>query len=528
MTPPAKPKDRHLVTGFAVVTTASLLVCLFSNFSSISQALNIFFCSDTLYLPSVYKDLFIDKNSLKGWHLNPAPNYFPDMTFYFFLMFITGNFIVSSFLFSLLQYLALGLVFVKLFRLIYPLHSVYYRAFIYTIMAFFLLEPLFFSKDFLNVYYLITNASHTGAFLMSMVCFFLTLKYVSEARPVFMICLFFAGSAAIVSDPLFIVLYTLPAVITCGFLSKRTGRKRAVTVILIAFLLTVVGLIFYKYLETNEYRILNKTKDALNFDIISGQFGIFFAQVHYYLSKFGVWALAICLFLVSMGLMILLLLKPEKEAVQPPLKTFYALYSIVFSICTICAPMLTGKYIGYDCLRYNIYPVYLSALSIAIFAASRAGTGNFPEKARWVILSANGLLLVVALWQLKVYGLRDYFNYYPDIAKEMDALAEKENLVYGVANYWDAHKISMFSKRGVKVCAVFDNISAYGHVANDQWFYKNIFNFVVLNNFKDTTLYRQKLKNIRVISDSPQLHAIKTAPFRYFKWMGYEVQNIND
>ena len=38
-----------------------------------------FLNSDTMYLPSIYYDIFKDGNSINTFHLNPAPNFFPDM-----------------------------------------------------------------------------------------------------------------------------------------------------------------------------------------------------------------------------------------------------------------------------------------------------------------------------------------------------------------------------------------------------------------------------------------------------------------
>ena len=66
-----------------------LLLVVFSSFND--SAYNFFFNSDTLYLPSVYKDLFIDGYGIKGWELNPSPNFFPDMSVYFLLSYFIGD-----------------------------------------------------------------------------------------------------------------------------------------------------------------------------------------------------------------------------------------------------------------------------------------------------------------------------------------------------------------------------------------------------------------------------------------------------
>jgi hypothetical protein len=80
-----------------------LIIVLFSRLSP--NDLKIYFNSEALYLPSLYRDLFIDHNPLIGWHLNPALGFFPDVIVYFILMFFSGNFILASILFSILQFI---------------------------------------------------------------------------------------------------------------------------------------------------------------------------------------------------------------------------------------------------------------------------------------------------------------------------------------------------------------------------------------------------------------------------------------
>src|SRR3954471_21858303 len=91
----------------ALVFTCVITVAFFSHLYFNGVEWDLFLSSDALYLPSLYQDILIDKNSVADWHLNPAPNFFPDMAAYFILRFVCGNFIWSTFVFALLQVLAL-------------------------------------------------------------------------------------------------------------------------------------------------------------------------------------------------------------------------------------------------------------------------------------------------------------------------------------------------------------------------------------------------------------------------------------
>ena len=96
----------------SLILVVFLILSIFSTLDE--QSYNWFFSTDTLYLPSIYKDLFIDGGTLDGWHFNPAPNFFPDMLVYFLLMFITGSFLLSTAFFAVMQYVFI----IVLFRLV--------------------------------------------------------------------------------------------------------------------------------------------------------------------------------------------------------------------------------------------------------------------------------------------------------------------------------------------------------------------------------------------------------------------------
>ena len=46
--------------------------------------------SDQLYLPSLYRDIFVDHGSLRDWALPPAPSFFPDLVLYAIAERLTG------------------------------------------------------------------------------------------------------------------------------------------------------------------------------------------------------------------------------------------------------------------------------------------------------------------------------------------------------------------------------------------------------------------------------------------------------
>ena len=126
-----------LITIIGFSGSLLLVLAVFSNFNQF--AFDVFFNSDTLYLPSIYKDIFQEHNLLKDWQLNPSPNFFPDMLLYFIFMFFTNNFIISSFIFAIIQYAIILYILTKIFKEILPNQSKNWHSLIYLFMSIFLL-----------------------------------------------------------------------------------------------------------------------------------------------------------------------------------------------------------------------------------------------------------------------------------------------------------------------------------------------------------------------------------------------------
>jgi len=113
--------------------------------------------------------------------------------------------------------------------------------------------------------------------------------------------------------------------------------------------------------------------------------------------------------------------------------------------------------------------------------------------------------------------LNEYFSYSPKIVKSLDEKKDVGQLKYGVANYWDAKVITLFSKKGIRVYPVNDNLIPYDHVTNENCFYaKNAeFNFFIINHVLDTTLYRNKIGSQGTFHQYGDAQVIMLPVFRY-------------
>ena len=493
------------------------MFAVFSNFGQFQ--LESFFSSDTLYLPSIYKDVFTDGHSLEGWHLNPSPNFFPDMVLYFLLMGVSANFITASFIFALIQYVFILYLFTKLFNELFPNRSKHWYTPIYVLFSVFLLEYLFFTKDFSYSFFLISNSYHTGSFVMSLVCFLFSVRYYKYFTLKYLLLLFVLGVLCIVSDRLFIILYTVPVIVSSFFLIRHIKLKHIVLLWLTSILSLVAGLAWFKVIGSGNYIYFDEPHKMIAFNDIKSSYDIFSGQILAYAGEAGFKSFSIYLFMFSFIGMAFLFFYTRRT--NNLLLYFYSVFSIVYSIVVLAAPIINGNYSGVDTLRYNIYPFYLGPLNSIILAAFMVKNNSFLKNMKYVAGLAGVSLLAVGLYFTNGTGLRAYFNYYPETVQWLDNIAEEKGLLCGAGNYWDAKKTTLFSKKGVKLYAVFDDMALYEHVANQNWFYNHTFNFILLNKFRDTVSYQKSILTHEVIEEEKDIILVKTNTFTYKKDKGY-------
>jgi hypothetical protein len=476
--------------------------------------LETFFNTDSLYLPSVYKDLFTDGHALKGWVFNPAPNFFPDMLLYFFLMLICGNsFIIASFVFSVIQVLVLLYVMLRLFKSLMPGHPEHWHSLIFLLLTFFIMEYLFFTREYYYSFYILSNAFHTGSFVMGMLCLWMSLRYFTKPSAWLLVCLFMIGVLCVISDRLFLLFYTIPAFSTTLFFVRRFKRKHVLFFTGTLLLSAALGLMSLHVLSQGDYFYIDKPHKLMAFGDMQESFRIYSGQIGGYLSEFGFKSITICLSMAAFTGMIFLFFRARKSGYW--LLCYYIAFSTVFSILVIGSPIINGNYTGYDTLRYNIYPFYLMPLNLTILLAYTLKHKTILRYAKPFGLVVYLLFFISACRMVDGNFLYKYFSYYPDKARLLDTLKERLDLKCGLAGYWDAKPMTMFSKKEVRLYAAFPDLNYQSHVANTQWYSTSTFNYLLMPDPVDTALYRQKLRSVQVLKTGLGFSIVTTPDFTF-------------
>ncbi len=491
-----------------------LLICFFCQLERIGTG--NYFNSDSLYLPSIYRDIFVDGNSFKSWHLNGAPNFFPDMLVYFVIIFFSGgNLIIASFIFSLVQFFFILFLFVKIFKAILPGRSARFYSIIYLFQSLWLLEVFYFSGNFIFVYFLLSNSYHTGSFVMTLCSFLIVIDFLKSPTKLKLLALFVLVLLSAFSDRLFILLFFVPLIFSCLFFFRKRFWPM-VQLVLFCGGACWLSTWLYDAINATNYIYFFEPDLHLSVERTTAAYNLFFHLAKEYTFDFGYRSICIYLFVVSIGGLIFILATKRKK-IDGILK-FFVLFTLSQSMVVLFAPVVIGNFTGYDCLRYNIYPLYLTGLNLAVVFAVGF---RFPAKVKllsaYITLILAFFMLISGFANFNYRGLQNFFSYYPETAKRLDEVAEKHGLLNGVANFWYAKSTSMFSKRGIRVVAVYDGLFPYLPITNENWFFNqnNKFNFVLLNNFTDTSQYKGKLLQYDKLYDEEKFKLVKTNEFTF-------------
>ncbi len=534
-----KNKYLHLhdktIFAISILLNIIFIILVFANLNE--HQIYTYLNSDTLYLPSIFKDLFIDKSGLYGWHLNGAPNFFPDMILYFIINAIFKNFILSMFIFSIIQYSAILLLFYKLFKTLNINIKLIHISAANLIMLLFFFVSLI-TKDFVFTFYLLSVSYHLGAFVMTVLCLIFTFNYINKNDNKFLYYLLFFGTLATISDRLFIIMYTLPLLSLSILFFFKQYKKTFIKLFSTILSFTALGLIIFKILKTSSYiHIISLSWKFLNIGNIKNSFNIMMGQHLKYISLLDLRGLIVILsmisFLIILGILannLYKLFKSKEINNSIIIETAYLLFSTSFCLIVFFMPVINGNYVSWAMLRYNIYVFYLCIFNYAYILYF------FSEK-KYIITKVLQTTIIIATIFLVFISIRisgkteikqnltKFFNYYPTKVKNIDEAAEKNNLKFGVANYWYAKYITMFSKQDIRLYTVHDNLCPWYHVMNENWYYKNEkgkfknpeFTFIISNSINKDII----TKKLGIAKDTIQcdndIQILKYEVFKYDK-----------
>jgi hypothetical protein len=500
------------------------------------QAMYLFENSDALYMPALYQDLFVHRSGLSVWHLNGAPNFFPEMLLFFPLMAVLKSTSLTIMVYGVVQMLLIMFLMDRFLHLADMQISKITR---YLVLLSFLLFPLsaVLNEGVLIPSQLLLAGYHAGFLVNSLLAAVLALSYLKYGGWHKLLILGLLTLVAVISDKLFIMGFVAPCILSSLLHLFQKGKKKSYLVLItLAGLTTLLALFIYRMMNfLPAIDMISTGTKMFQFDQIPKAMGNFLHHMKSVIIEYPIQRLlllATLLFILGAPVFLIRHLSLYlARKLNPGMDNSYALilYLSLFVLLILFTPIINGYYVGRSLIRYNYAAlvigaagfVYLAAVLLSSYKAPRWFKKYFTRACTTLLLA---ILLMVGVKNQALKGLRNYVNHYPESVRVLDELKREHGLAYGLSGYWQAKHSTMFSRNNLRLYAVSNgSFKPSYHVTNENWFHDGgkgshanpVFNFLETSAFNDTEKLKELFgKHIDTLYDQNDLLVIKVPDFK--------------
>ena len=521
---------------FSFVLTAFLVLLLFSIVQD-KHAIRIYFNSDTLYLPSLFQDIFVHRSGIADWHLNAAPNFFPDMLLYFLLMSVLKKTALTSMVYSIIQVLILLVLINWSIRVLIPRISYSGLLLINFTFLLILVSPVCGEGNLIPAQVLLP-AYHCGFFINSLLSFVLMFRTIQTGKRWMLVVMGILVVVAVISDRLYIVGFVIPAmVVSVMNIIRRPSERRFIWVILMTIFSTLLGLFLFRMLKVaTSLHIIGTSWKMFNFENIAGSFQVLLNHMKAVIIQYPVqrWLVFLMLFFMIGGLATLAVRvgKFLKDELEGEAKDRYqlVLFMWIFVMVVFFTPVINGSYVGQAIIRYNFAGLVMGSVGSAfLLACWLSGSLPWRKGLSWgmLLITAGliGLSVSKSIHHRLFRGIDSFVHHYPELSRILDDLQQEHGLTYGIANYWQAKNTMIFSRNDVRLYAVHDRTfrPSY-HVTNENWYHKGgkgkyadpVFNYIVTDGFQQTGELKELFgQRMDTIYNREGYTVVKVPPYRF-------------
>ena len=454
---------KNIISIFLLLGTLVQVITLYLSKSTWSD---LFFDSDALYLPALFSDLISKHGHISHWFLTPAPYFFPDYLL-FSAAYWTGHGAYQQILvFSMLQIL---LTFLSIQFLLKQTHQSFglAQSTMIIIILVWLAENA--GQPFSA---LLMSAYHYGIFMTSIFFIALFFKYnnlTQSTKPIHKKCLLFIlcllAFLSTLSDALFVTQLMIPFIITALLINSIKNKW----MILIPAMFSLLGYWSYDCIVKHPTRY----SAHIGFDKIQTHLTELYSLLKGLMVNHPSYGVIFILYLSLILYFFISLIKQKSSQSYSKNLVWLIIFSVVSSATVLCMQCLITN-IHFE-LRYLIsllcWPVIITILLISHYLRRYAFTINI-LLATCVFLS----LFVQTYTSTANLGIK-YKLYDKDLACIDDALSKK-GLTSGIAQYWDAKHIQLFSRLDLNLAQYSDNLDEFLWITSTD-FYKNNYDFAI-------------------------------------------------
>jgi hypothetical protein len=495
-----KSNNQQISQSIYLLTWILNLLALIVVFGSLNTyMIEVYFNSDALFLPSFYKDIFIDGTGFRGWNMNGAPNFFPDIFLYSIINSIIPNFKIANLVFSSCQYMLILAGLNLVLKAVITDINKWTLIFLNVLFPLYILVALV-DRDFYFAYQVISMAYHAGSvvtMLYAAYFFFNYLKNQSKWNIFGLIIISFLGAF---NDRIFISSYAIPMFVILLLELIWIKHKPLRIATIATSLSSAIAFTLFAYLKDNNpyYKIIGLHERFLNFKNAASSWHIFSEQHWNLLKAFELRSFIVAITFLSLIIPVFIsihyLVKARKlKTYDSSKKTIitFVFFTAGALFLNIFAPIINGNYQGIACLRYATFS-YLFSFVVFVFFIHYL-TKKKSSSIKYIASAFLIILITVLISGIANYQIRNTIfriaNYYPEEVKVIDEYAKKKNLKYGVANWWSAKVTTLFSHQDLRVyTSINDKLNLWYHATNENLYhdynrgkYRNpVFNFVIL------------------------------------------------
>lgn len=479
--------SRSTLFIYISVSVYALILCWFA-YSYLNGLINgaLFFNADALYLPSIFKNIFLDGKHISDWMLAPSALLFPDALLYAFAYILNKHAAIQILYFAVLQ--SVSFFFLTGVLLNFFLRRSVAIAFSALISSNIIVLGLYsadpYALSFISVF-------HFGSLLCYLVLSVLLHKFLSATSTKLKYSIGFAtillSALSIISDHLIELQFVAPVFLIGLFFYYGGQRSKE----LFKFgILLIIGFILAFILEKLFLTSTGRLDYGIGFDSLTHKSMML---VDWVIGRPLLILLSLLLLPITLFISLIFLIRHWKSTDAYVFRQ--KLFAILFLISTVLALLVTGLSNRDFTVRYLLPYIFLPPVFLFILLNEKSA------KYLATVIFCSSLLALITTHDKKPKSVQ----LYPDVVRCVDALAKKYNVSRGIAQYWDAIPIYVFSNAGLNVVPVLADGSP------TQWMYNSSeyagkFSFAIIDN-SASDFYRISRKDIE--------QRLKRKPFEY-------------
>jgi hypothetical protein len=405
------------------------------------------YSSEPCYIPFLYKDIVEYKSSFNEWTFQPAPSIFPEMICYFLLQSIFNDFRISILLYLLLQLIAFIYGWGKLADLFCDDDDSKYKAktiiVFLTAIAVFPILPS--SCSFISSLFFSTTDHFALMMILPYNLFFVFQCFLKNNFSGFHIKLFalcVINFLMVLSDLLYFVEILVPILVILAIISIHTqkNKRKIWNVILLFLTAAILGYIAFKaYIPSSLFRsyiefapfkkiktlnlVLTKCLDVLN--------------------KEG-----LCVIAIGVIAQVVFVIYTIKQKKTPSPLYYFTLFCLVSFLTTVLGCIIIAGNAGIRYLLVSLLGPFIWLIYLILPHLNK----NKYEILLWLLLF-SGIVFELYIYPLKPAALMENTlkTPYPVWLQKLDVYCKNHNLKEGLADYWHARYIDIFSKEKLRM-----------------------------------------------------------------------------